>query len=388
MAVPNRLYWAITALGVADDGAIRTDSDDNARTDMNTPAKKAEYVPGVQSVGITTTFNLEQIFQLGQLALYQDYEEVPDIEITVEKTIDDYDLLYNRGMGGHGGVIQLQNNKKTLVFQVGNDGKNNLGDVDNTTLGTFIVATGMYVSSASFSFPTDGNFTESITFVGNNKRFVYQTQSGQSIRHLPTKDAAKRARATDVLNENDGSSNVAKDTGVKRRQHFVNMGALSGIRSTNWVDAVTTNKKYGVATDTGSNARITNISVSADFGRENINILGQKDPFLRFVSLPFEVTTEVEVLASGTDVNALTNEINTGARSIVLQVKNTPDKADSNSAANHTFGLGDNNTLTSVAYGGGTTGGENSTMTFSYRNFNELSVVSASGGHGQGDYLN
>ena len=59
MAVPNRLYWAITALGVADDGAIRTDSDDNARTDMNTPAKKAEYVPGVQSVGITTTFNLE-----------------------------------------------------------------------------------------------------------------------------------------------------------------------------------------------------------------------------------------------------------------------------------------------------------------------------------------
>ena len=84
----------------------------------------------------------------------------------------------------------------------------------------------------------------------------------------------------------------------------------------------------------------------------------------------------------------MTNEINTGARSIVLQVKNTPDAADSNSAANHTFGLGDNNTLTSVAYGGGTTGGENSTMTFSYRNFNELSVVSASGGHGQGDYLN
>ena len=377
MAVTNRLYWAITALGVADDGAIRISGISPAQDDMAASAKQAEYVPGVQSVGITTTFNLEQVFQLGQLSLYQDYEEVPDIEITVERVIDSFDLLYNRGMGGHGGVIELQNNKKTLVFQVGHDSDNNLGDMDATVKNTYIICTGMYVSSASFSFPTDGNFTESITFVGNNKRFLQQSATGEKIKNLPTATALKRARPLDA---------VSTDTvvGVKRRQHFVNMTQPSGLKSTSWT--IGTDTYYGVANDIGHDARVTNLTISADFGRENINILGQKDPFLRFVSLPFEVTTEIEVLSSGMDVNALSFEVNTKQRGINVEVAGA-DKTGS-VGKNHTFSLGNDNTLTSVAYGGGSTGGENSTMTYSYRNFNQLVVRSASGFYESSDYLN
>ena len=36
---------------------------------------------GVQSAAVTTTFNLEQAFELGQLAIYENIEGVPDIEI-------------------------------------------------------------------------------------------------------------------------------------------------------------------------------------------------------------------------------------------------------------------------------------------------------------------
>ena len=36
---------------------------------------------GVQSVAVTTTFNLEQAFELGQLAIYENIEGVPDIEV-------------------------------------------------------------------------------------------------------------------------------------------------------------------------------------------------------------------------------------------------------------------------------------------------------------------
>ena len=50
---------------------------------------------GVQSVAVTTTFNLEQAFELGQLAIYENIEGVPDIEITMSKVLDGYPLLYH-----------------------------------------------------------------------------------------------------------------------------------------------------------------------------------------------------------------------------------------------------------------------------------------------------
>ena len=43
----TRVYWAISALGVAPDGS--------------SSATESEFVSGIQSVGITTTFNLEQV---------------------------------------------------------------------------------------------------------------------------------------------------------------------------------------------------------------------------------------------------------------------------------------------------------------------------------------
>jgi hypothetical protein len=43
---------------------------------------------GVQSVGMTTTFNFEQVFELGQLEIYEYIEAEPEIEVTVEKVLD------------------------------------------------------------------------------------------------------------------------------------------------------------------------------------------------------------------------------------------------------------------------------------------------------------
>ena len=43
---------------------------------------------GLQSVGITTNFALEQVFQLGQLELYDNIEDVPEVQVTLNKFID------------------------------------------------------------------------------------------------------------------------------------------------------------------------------------------------------------------------------------------------------------------------------------------------------------
>ena len=58
---------------------------------------------GVQSIGITTNFNLEQVFELGQLEIYENVEGIPDVEVTMEKVLDGYPLLYHMATTGVGG---------------------------------------------------------------------------------------------------------------------------------------------------------------------------------------------------------------------------------------------------------------------------------------------
>ena len=118
-----------------------------------------------------------------------------------------------------------------------------------------------------------------------------------------------------------------------------------------------------MAADIGASAKITNLTVSVDFGREQINILGQKLPYARYVTYPVEVACEVEVLATGSaNVSAFPEQDNVSERTISI------------SAGGHTFNLGTKNKLTTYTWGGGSTGGENATITYSYRNFNDLSV--------------
>ena len=61
MAQNNRIFYAIQALGIeaaADDVGVEG-------------AGAITWMKGVQSVGITTNFNLEQVFELGQLAIFE-----------------------------------------------------------------------------------------------------------------------------------------------------------------------------------------------------------------------------------------------------------------------------------------------------------------------------
>ena len=146
-------------------------------------------VAGANSVTMNTNFNLEQVFQLGQLEIYQDVEEVPDIEISIEKVLDDNPTAYQKAIGqstvvsgvattdqSSGGSVlkltEIQNNKCDAYLTVHPDSAENAGDFgDNGDVESFVWCSGMYVSSVSFNFPTDGNFTESVTLVGNHKQW-------------------------------------------------------------------------------------------------------------------------------------------------------------------------------------------------------------------------
>ena len=115
-------------------------------------------------------------------------------------------------------------------------------------------------------------------------------------------------------------------------------------------------------------AHIQSISVSTDFGQEQIQELGRFGPYTRYATFPIEVSCDIEVIAtSGDFISVSGNSPNLSNQTIRI-----------NDLAGTVLDLGSQNKLSSVSYTGGDTGGGNATITYSYSNFNVLTVQGGS----------
>ena len=166
----KRIFYACQAVSITDMAAASVQSTD--------------IIQGLQSVGMTTNFNLEQAFSIGQLEIYENIEGTPDVEVTLEKVLDGGRLIYHMATTGcantGGGSTKLANRSKQradLRLGIFDEGANNVanasGDAGHTgDAEVEVYCSGMYVSSVSYSIPTDGNATESVTLVGNEKQWL------------------------------------------------------------------------------------------------------------------------------------------------------------------------------------------------------------------------
>ena len=354
--VNNRVFWACTGIFFCDHGATTSPITD-ADTGCNTAY-------GVQSVGITTTFNLEQVFELGQIGLYENIEEVPDIEVTVEKVLDGRALIYDLATTNATGDASQANtsgadvdlvvnamDRMDVYFTIADERQQSLGS--GTGLTSTVYCSGMYVSSVSYTLPNDGNCTESVTLVGNDKLWFHNGDARLGVGNAPP--IPGQADFGDIGAEHVATANTA--TGVQRRENVL----LASTKIPTDIFGVTTNAVGGA---NNSNVHLNSITISADLGREAINELGTKLPYYRYVSYPIEVTCEIEVTTiSGDMVDAGSHKSNLTDQAIYV------DMSDGT-----TFDLGTKNKLASVSYGGGSTGGENATCTYSYSTFNALTV--------------
>ena len=343
----KRTYWAIEAIGTAPHG-------------VGEAPGTYQFVPGVQSVGMSTNFNLDQIFQLGQLEIYQDLEDIPDIELTIEKVIDDTILMYVRAMdpldaNGVGTktktLTDCQNNRVDVMFTVNSDAHDVVGDGAGD-LAAYM--SGLFLSSASFSFNTDGYFTENVSLVGNHQKWF---NPAATLAGAPT--------------------DAALDAGDVARRHnfsFDDIGNVPAPLST-----------VGAAL---ADLRIVSVNVSTDLGREEMFSLGERQAYHRYVTFPVEVTCDIEAYVTDAidfGFNALPEAVNVQSnQTIKFQVDDGFVTDVLNGAANagagklHEFDLGAKNTLQSVTWNGVSTDGTNATVTYSYRNFNKLDVISQS----------
>lgn len=285
---------------------------------------------GVQSVAVNTNFNLEQVFQLGRLAIYDNIVVDPDVEVTVTKALDGHDLVWTLATGG-GSLINNANVQSTLVLGVGDDTADAIAA--NTSS---VTMTGCYVSSLNYTFPVDGNFTEEITFVGSNK-------SAGGVALAP----ASADPAPNVL----------------RRQHF----------------------KQGASTLPAeiANKRLSQITISADLGREKMFALGEQSPFHRYVNFPLEITVSFDVIQDGNAGTLLVgpnfDEEHDNCESLSFPKREIDIiLCDNDGNESYQFYLGSGCNLQSVSYSGGDTGGGNVTETYTYITYNELTIAELS----------
>ena len=365
----NRIYYAIQQVVLGKAGSTIDSSGSGTSADK-------VAVHGVQTVGITTNFNLEQVFEMGQLAIYQNVESVPDVQVTLNKVLDGYPLIYSLATekGSSIGGSELQAVNPTIPGRQNARTDMQLAIFADTNVSAsgnafnVLTCSGMYISSVSYTFPVDGNFTEDVTLVGNNK--VWSADS------------------TDIGVFDDNSDSPLSGTGVGRRQFI----AMANCRFPTQIPGIDTNGVNNqIGGGSGYSAHFQNITVSCDFGREAINEIGTFAPYHRYVTFPIEVTSEFEVIAiSGDMINAtesgyyvgLTGSdpfdpaVDTGVCTARHNLVN--EKIFIETCEGTRIWLGEKNKLTSVNYTGGDTGGGNVTVTYSYSTYNDF-VVAHSG---------
>ena len=325
----QRIFYACQAVAIAPRGLATL-----AATNL---------VHGLQSVGMSSTFTLDQVFEMGQIAIYENIEEVADIEVTLEKVIDGYKLIYDLATEGacKTGVVPSSKVRTDVYLAVFDDGTSNATGVPRTVC----MNSGMYVSSVSYSYSIDGSATESVTMVGND-RFWNVTHG--AIAAAPT--AIWGTVSNSVFDTDTPLSGVVRRVDVD----ILNSTLPEEVLFQTGDDAVNLSK----------GAHIQSISVSTDFGQENIQELGRFGPYHRYATFPIEVTAEFEVIATSGDLISVSgSHPNLQNRSITIK-----------DTAGTILYLGTKNKLSSVSYSGADTGGGNATVSYSFSNFNVLTV--------------
>ena len=379
MPTNNRVFYATQLIHL------------NPQNTDGTAASSQNYTPrSVQSVGITTNFNLTEVFSVGQLEVYDQPEDLPEIEVTMNKVLDGTPLLYHLCLAGASAdASSLAGAINKSLTEIGNNRVNfSLGvfaDTNTAATGTpdsFVTCSGMYLSSFTYTFGVDDNFTEDITLVGNSKIWSTGDRTGFTDFHAGTSTGSAGNLFNTVFG---GDGRSSQHTARRMNIDYANSTFPEG---SGGINRPGSSKGYNNAAGTdGDKPYYQSITLSSDLGREEIRQLGQFDPYYRYITFPTEVTSEFEVVASEGDfLDASDFAGEDACTSSFTQLAEKQIKIRVCSAAGTNtrldFDLGTKNKITSVNYGGGDAGGDNVTVSYSFRNFNSFKIDA------NGDYAN
>lgn len=359
MSNNNRIFYACQGVAIANVGAA-------AYTTGN-------MIHGLQSIGMTTNFNLEQAFELGQIDIYENIEGLPDVEVTLEKVLDGYHLMYHMasvGVNGTSasGIVARSKVQCDLRLGIFNEAANNIsagGLGGNAEVEVY--CSGMYISSVSYTLPVEGNATESLTLVGNNKQWL---TTGQRITTALVTQAGFTGSDTPLAL---AAGPAGASGGIQRREDVLLANSILP-KSINGVNGSGVGNAWDSVNKT-PRVHLQNVTISTDFSREDILELGRKTPYYRPAGFPIEVTCEIEAISTSGDFIAALENGDPLLYGTAASGNNVSDEIIYiETRAGYAWDLGNKNKLASVTYGGGDAGGGNVSCTYSYSNFNVLDV--------------
>jgi hypothetical protein len=291
--------------------------------DGDTSSETMTALKGVQSVGMSSTTNVESVSAFGSIEATTILQDM-DLEITVENALGS-DWTNALSAGGYSTFDStFFDTKRTVTLHY-------LTDTGVTKL----IKLDAILTAYSVQLGTDGPATESITFQ-NAGASVFTTGSDGTA--LPTQSAS-------VCN-------------VITRPNFTRF----------------TKTTYPECCESTTNApvnmnKVQSFSASFDVGSEKISALGQSQPLHKFATFPAEISTEVEVhvdpstsigLLNSGSINASTLAMDDVCHDIAIVMPgNWYDMAKMR--------------LSSVSRSGGDVGGGNVAISQSFTGFNTFS---------------
>ncbi len=341
MADNNRVHYACERVGIA-------------------PLGSSSYttVAGLQSIGMTTTFNLTQAFELGQLAIYENIEGIPDIECTFTKLLDGYSPVYclmtqNAAVGGAATLIGRSTSSASVAMGIYSD----VALSSNGAAISNVVMSGLYPSSVGYTININDNAQEAVTCVGHNRIWM----SAASVTWLDSPFA----------DNNHTPRSISGSGGINRREDFL-LG-VSGCILPKSIAGVPSDGRLTLSNNTYP-VHLQNVNASVNLGREDLFELGRQGAYNRYVRFPVQVTCTIGIISvSGDNVSASENGLYSSGGSCG-RYNLTDEQIVIKMCEGLRLDLGQKNKLASVNIAGGDTGGGNQEITYTYNNWNDFTV--------------
>lgn len=352
----NRIFYATQKAGIAPLGS-------NSYTTIR----------GLQSIGMTTNFNLEQVFEVGKLEVYENIEGIPDVQVDLEKVLDGYAPIYTLAtqQGSAATLVGRSTAQCSLALSVYPDTNSKA----EGTPGAECKLSGLYISSVSYAVGVDGPATESVSLIGSNKVW----------KGLVAGTSFASYADGNVFTNSANPRSISGSGGVNHREDVLFAYSSTGRDengATSGQGTILPQDIPGVSTSGTNNrtagqfqAHIQSFNTSVDLGREDLFELGRRGSYHKFVNFPVEVTTEIAVIASSGDLVSVTEDGIIAGTGGCDTGRNLYDRTIRlHMCEGLQVDLGRKNKLSTVGVTGGDAGGGNVEVTYSYTNFNDFAV--------------
>ena len=365
-----------------------------------------DVVHGVQTLGMNGTVPITTLYELGQAAPYEQFEEVSDFNITMDKVIDGYPLIWHKATYDATTPDLLGRSEARCHIGVSLFADTKQYSSGAAEFGCWM--SGFYPNNLTYTIPVQGPCTESVSFVGNDRKWYSQSYraaeagtinilsgffTGSAGFSIPDSPLA----ASGVMKREDVLFDYTSSYATDANGLPVHASGTTLPRNIPGLDASGRPINLGTASKCEYNVVLQSISFTASLTRNDIFQLGCKFPYFRSLNPTVDVNTSIEVLAtSGDFVEALQNGLysngdNTRNESIRLALRDGTR-----------ISTGTKNRMTGFSVGGGGTDGSNMTVTYTYNTKNVLTVLhpadpkfgtyltgfSLNGGTGSGHYYN